>query len=152
MCLSDLFLDKESFSIAKTYIYLGILLDAAVSTELCLAFVWCPCSRQVTRPDFLPQPDTSFQNKSLLQIVTWIPYMLSWASVSIQLVGRCQTLAYVKPCRYVRLLGHSSSSTEQILGQLCSIITRQLELLLWRARSDSPTSSCQCLPHGFTEP
>ena len=38
-------------------------------------------------------------------------------------------------------------STKQIILPNClfGISARQLELYLWRARPDSPTSSCQCL-------
>ena len=50
-----------------------------------------------------------FPCASLLWVSIRIQYkMLSWATVSSQCVGKCQTLAYMKSYRYVGLLGHRS--------------------------------------------
>ena len=75
-----------------------------------LVLPWCPLDRQTTGPEILLQPDSIFQHISLLQSRTRILHsMLSLASVSSLLVGKCQTLTYVKSCRYVGLLGCNSS-------------------------------------------
>ena len=51
-----------------------------------------PLCWQVTGIDFLLQIDTIFQCISLVQIGTVILHsMLSWAFLSSQLVGKCQT-------------------------------------------------------------
>ena len=108
-------------------------------------FPQCPSCRQVTGPKCLPQPDTIFQHTSLLQIGIRIPCsVLSQASVSNQL-GKCQTLIYVKACRYV---GQQFSPllSKHFPSCLCNISNIQYELLLLRERLDSPASSSQCLP------
>ena len=89
---------------------------------------------------------TLFQHISLLHISTRIlSRMLSWVLVSSQLVVKCQSLTYIKFCTYVRTKLFPVPSV-QFSNCLCRSNTRQLELLLWRERPDSPTSSSQCLP------
>ena len=57
-------------------------------------------------PEVLPHSDTVFQHKSLLHISTRILYnVLSWASMSSQLGGKCHTLTFVNSCKH---LGWSS--------------------------------------------
>ena len=95
---------------------------------------------------FLLQLDTIFQHISLLQIGTRILCsMLSWDLVSSQLVGKCQTLTCIKSCGYVGL-ELSLVLSKMFSNCLCSIRTRQLEILLNRARPDSPKSTSEFLP------
>ena len=64
-----------------------------------------------------------------------------------QLVGKCQALTYLKVLQICWTVGPESS--KYLPNCLCSISTRQLELLLWRARPDSPTSASYCLSQGL---
>ena len=82
---------------------LGTLWDAAASIALAAGV------SLITWPEFLLQLDTIFLHISLLQMSTSIlGSMLSWALVSSQLVGKCQTLTYINSYRYVGLSGHIS--------------------------------------------
>ena len=73
-----------------------------------LVFPWCPFCRPVTGLESLPQPDIIFLHTSLLWISTRIPSNdLSQVSVSSFLVGNCQTLTYIRSCKYVGLMNLS---------------------------------------------
>ena len=92
---------------------------------------------------------TIFQCTSLPWTGTRIQFsMLAWVPVGRQFAGKFQTVTYLNSCRYVGLLGHSSFlvSSKQFINHLHSTSTGQLDLLLWTARPDSPTSSSQWLP------
>ena len=63
-------------------------------------FPWCLSCRLVTGPKFLPQPYIVFALTLLIMIGAGI---LFWTSVSSHLIGKCQTLTYIKSCKYVGL-------------------------------------------------
>ena len=74
-----------------------------------LVFPLCPPCRLVTGPEFLPQSDIIFLLTSLLPFGTWLSFSeLSWVSLCSHLVGKCQTLTYIKSCEYVELFDYSS--------------------------------------------
>ena len=73
-----------------------------------LVFSWCPSCMQMTRPEFLPI-QTFFYLHHCYRWAQGIPYnKMSWVSMNSPLLGKCQTLTYAKPCRYVGLSGYSS--------------------------------------------
>ena len=77
-------------------------------------------ARQVTRPEFLCQLDTSFPHVSLLQISSRIPYsVLNWDLVSrLHVAGKCKTLAYRRSCSVLGCWSIALPNTEQIVSQL----------------------------------
>ena len=82
-----------------------------------------------------------FQYISLLQIGTKILCsMLSYALVNSQLVCKCQTLTYVKSCRYVGLSGHSSP---QKLANIFPIVCAVLALNSWNYCSGQQDPTAQ---------
>ena len=70
---------------ALTHMSLGMLQGTEASADWGLEFPWCPSCLQMTAPEFLLALGTFF------------------AIVSIQFVGKCQTLTYIKFWTYVGL-------------------------------------------------
>ena len=85
-----------------------------------LVFPWGLSYRQVTGPDII------FQHASLLWIGIKIPFSeLSWVSLSSLLVGKFQTLTFIKFCEYVGLSGHSSPRYQaNSFPIVCAVLTR----------------------------
>ena len=106
---SDFFLGKEGLRYCKGTC-LGILSKVLQCQQpLWLVFPWCLFCRQVTGTEFYPARHFFFQHTSLVLICTRILYCgLSWSSLTSKFVLECQTLTYVKFCRYDGLLGCSS--------------------------------------------
>ena len=130
---------SSKVSMAITCMSLGTLQVAAVSSAL--------VAGGFLVSTLLLQLDTIFQHISLLQIGTRILCnMLSWASVHSQLVGKFETFTYVvlQIAWAVRPL-LSPVPSIQFHNCLCDISSKQLELLVWKARHDNTTSPSQFL-------
>ena len=97
---------------------------------------WCYLLLSILQADdwdrVLLQLDKIFQHMSLLKMGTRIQYgVLSFALVSSQLGGKCQTLIYIKSCRYIGLSGHSSPQNWVNSSPIvCVVLALHLELLL----------------------
>ena len=106
-----------------------------------LVFPWCPSCRQVTGLEFPLQPDIIFILTSLLQIDTRIPFdMFSWVSVSSHLVARCETLTFIKSCKYIGLSGHSSLQyLANSFPNVCAVLT----LDIWNYYSEEQDLTAQ---------
>ena len=140
---------RKVLSMAKTHMSLGTVCGAATFVagvsllSILLAGDWARVSTQL---------DTISQHISLLQIGTRILCrLLSWALVSSELVGKCQTLTYTKFCRYFGLLG---CSFLQYWVNSFHIVCMVLALDTWNycSREQDPTAWSPILsvcPNGF---
>ena len=97
---------RKFLNIAKANVSPGTPCRAAISAALVAGGSLVSILHACVWTRVLFQLNSIFQHISLLQIGTGIQFSLvSWALVSSQPVGMCQTLICIKSCRYVGLSG-----------------------------------------------